>query len=151
VLVALAVDGLLEVALAIEEPDRDERQRHVARGLAVVAREDAEAAGIDRQRLVEAELGAEVRDELAFLHRRNAGALAHAVIAVVHRQHAVVVVQERRVVRGLLEPALVHAAQDRLRIVADRLPQHGIEAREELARRPVPAEPEVVGELLETS
>ena len=43
VLVALAVDRLLEVALAIEQPHGDEGQRHVARRLAVVAREDAQA------------------------------------------------------------------------------------------------------------
>ena len=59
-LAAIAVDGLHEVALPVEQADRDERQLEVARRLAVVAGEDAEAAGIDRQALVHAELGAEV-------------------------------------------------------------------------------------------
>ena len=62
--VALAVDRLREVALAVEESHADERQPHVARGLAVIAGEDAEAAGVDRQALVQAELGAEVRDQI---------------------------------------------------------------------------------------
>ena len=59
---ALAVDRLAEVALAVEKAHADERQPHVARGLAVIAGEDAEAARVDRQALVQAELGAEVRD-----------------------------------------------------------------------------------------
>ena len=43
-LVAVGVDRLAEVALAIEQADADERQGHVAGGLHVVAGEDAEAA-----------------------------------------------------------------------------------------------------------
>ena len=66
VLLAVAVDGLLEVALPIEQADADEGQVQVGGGLAVVAGEDAEAAGVDRQAFVEAELGAEVGDQVAF-------------------------------------------------------------------------------------
>ena len=69
-LAALAVDRLHEVALAVEQAHRDERQLEVARRLAVVAREDAEAAGVDRQALVHAELGAEVRDQVVGLQPR---------------------------------------------------------------------------------
>ena len=61
-LVAVGVDRLAEVALAVEQPDADRRQGHVAGGLHVVAGEDAEAARIDPERLVEAVLGAEVGD-----------------------------------------------------------------------------------------
>ena len=61
-LVAVGVDRLAEVALAVEQPDADERQGHVARRLHVVAGEDAEAARVDAERLVEAVLGAEVGD-----------------------------------------------------------------------------------------
>ena len=46
-LVAVGIDRLAEVAVAIQEPDADERQRHVAGGLHVVAGEDAEAARVD--------------------------------------------------------------------------------------------------------
>ena len=61
-LVAVGVDGLAEVAVAVEQAHGHERQRHVRGGLAVVAREHAQAAGVDAQRLVEPELGAEVGD-----------------------------------------------------------------------------------------
>ena len=57
------VEPLPEVAAAVEEPDRDERDAELRGRLEMVAGEDAEAAGIDGQALVEAELGREVRDE----------------------------------------------------------------------------------------
>ena len=59
-----AVHGevLAEVALAVHEADADERQAEVAGALEVVAAEDAEAAGVDRHALMDAELGAEVGD-----------------------------------------------------------------------------------------
>ena len=44
-LVAVGSQRLLEVALAVERADADEGQAHVARRLAVVAGQDAEAAG----------------------------------------------------------------------------------------------------------
>ncbi len=59
-LVAVRVDGLAEVAVAVEQADADEREGHVRGRLAVVAGEDAEAARVEAERLVQAVLGAEV-------------------------------------------------------------------------------------------
>ena len=59
---AVGVEVLAEVALAVEQADADQRQAEVAGALQVVAGEDAEAAGVDRQAFVEAELGGEVGD-----------------------------------------------------------------------------------------
>ncbi len=150
VLQALGIDRLREVALAVEQAHRHERQRHVARGLAMISGEDAQPARVDRQALVEAELGAEVRDQLALAQRGRLfrGGQA-AVVGVVGGEGAVVVVQEHRVARGFLEPALLHASQQRLRVLSHRVPERRIEPVEERARGAVPAEPEVVGELLE--
>ncbi len=53
---------LVEVALRIHEPDADQRNPEVARFLAVVAGEHAEAAGVDGQRLVQRELRGEVAE-----------------------------------------------------------------------------------------
>ena len=55
----------MEIALRIHEADADERHAEVARFLAVIARQHAEAAGVDRQRLMQRELRGEVRDLLA--------------------------------------------------------------------------------------
>ena len=62
VLPAVAIEPLPEVALVVVQADADERDAEVRRALDVIAGEDAEAAGVDRQRLVQAELGREVRD-----------------------------------------------------------------------------------------
>ena len=62
-LAAGLVDPLAEVAAGIEEADSDQRHAELGRGLEVIAGEDPEAAGVDRQPLVDAELHAEVRDE----------------------------------------------------------------------------------------
>ena len=62
VLPAVEIEALLEVALVVVEADADERDAEIRRALDVIAGQNAEAAGVDRQRLVEAELGGEVRD-----------------------------------------------------------------------------------------
>ena len=59
---AVEPECLVEVALGVEQPDADQRHRQVRGGLAVVAGQHAEAAGVDRHRVVEPELGAEVGD-----------------------------------------------------------------------------------------
>jgi hypothetical protein len=149
-LVALEIDRLDEVPLAIQEAHRDERQAPVARRLAEIAGEDPEPARIDRQALVNAELGAEVGDEPAMLlgaAGRPAQGLLH--VRVERRHDPVEIVEEDRVRRRGDEPRLVDALQQRLGIVAHRVPQRGMQAREERARRPVEAVPQVVGELRE--
>ncbi len=57
------VELLPEVAAAVEEADADERDAELRRRLEVVAGEDAEPAGVDREALVEPELRGEVGDE----------------------------------------------------------------------------------------
>src|SRR5213075_846974 len=49
---------------AIEQTDTDETQAEVARRLGVVAGQDAKASGGNGQRLVETELGGEIRDRV---------------------------------------------------------------------------------------
>ena len=61
VLPAGRVDPLAEVAVAVHQADRDQRQPPVGGLLEDVAGQHAEAAGVDRQRLVDRVLGAEER------------------------------------------------------------------------------------------
>jgi hypothetical protein len=60
-----AVGGeiLLEISVAIEQPDADQRHAQFAGALEMIAGEDSQAAGIDRQRFVQAELGGEIGDQ----------------------------------------------------------------------------------------
>ncbi len=72
-LMAVGVDRLTKVAVLVQQAHADERHGHVAGGLDVVAGEDAEAAGVDAQALVEAVLGAEVADRAARRRSRTRG------------------------------------------------------------------------------
>ncbi len=54
--------GLVEVSLRIHESHADERNPEIARFLAVIAGKHPQAARVDRQRLMERELGGEVGD-----------------------------------------------------------------------------------------
>src|SRR6185503_17387698 len=56
-------DALHEVPAAVEQADRDERYAELRGRLQVVAGEDTEAARVDREAGVDAELHAEVGDE----------------------------------------------------------------------------------------
>ena len=118
-LVAVAVDGLEEIALAIEQAHADERQPRVAGRLAVIAREDAEAAGVDRQAFVEAEFGAEVGDQVVGVEP-VAGASRMGEVGVVRRQDAAVVGEIALVFRDFVQALFVDLTQQRLRAVADR-------------------------------
>jgi hypothetical protein len=58
------VEHLAEVAFVVEQADGDDRHAEVAGRLQVIAGQHAEAAGVDRQHLGDAELHAEVGDRL---------------------------------------------------------------------------------------
>ena len=149
-LAAFGVDRLHEVALPVEQAHADEGQLEVARRLAVVPGEDAEAAGVERQALVHAELGAEVRHQLVRLEAARARLERRlGVIGVERRQHARQAVEEGGVARRIDQALLVDALEHRFRVVADGVPQRRIQAREDSARGAVPAIPEIARQLLE--
>ena len=84
---AVGVEALAEVALGVEQPDADERHAEVGRRLEVVAGQHAEAAGVLRQGLGDAELGGEVGDRAqrrAGAEPNHAGALERRLEAAVH-------------------------------------------------------------------
>ena len=145
-LVPVGVDRLAEVALAVHEPDADQRQGHVRGGLHVVAGEDAEAAGVDAERLVEAVLGAEVGDRPVEL--RAVAALEPVVRAVGHvrlelGEDVLVVGHERGVVEEL---APVDGPGQHGDGVAVPRPAAGVDPGEQDPGLRVPAPPHVVGE-----
>ena len=65
----MTVDGLEEISLPVEQADADERQAQVARSLAVIAGENAKAAGVDRQAFMETEFGTEIGDQVGLRER----------------------------------------------------------------------------------
>ena len=66
---AVGGEVLLEVAVAIQQPDADQRHAQFAGALQVIPGQNPQTAGVDRQRLVQPELGREVRH----LHLRLVG------------------------------------------------------------------------------
>ena len=72
-LLAVGVEALAEVALGVQQADADQRQAEVGGRLEVVAGEHAEAAGVLRQGLGDAELGREVGDQVERRCRRGPG------------------------------------------------------------------------------
>jgi hypothetical protein len=62
---AVGIEQLPEVALLIEQAEADQRVVLVARGFQMVAGENAQAAGVDRQALGETVFGREISDQFA--------------------------------------------------------------------------------------
>ena len=142
----VGAEALVEVALHVHEPDADQRDADVAGGLAVVAGQDAETAGVDRHRAVQPEFGAEVRDrprvELGVVPGEP-GVLARSLVRHPHH-HLVVAAQEIRLAGARRDPLGIHPAEQLQRIVTGHAPEYGIDAAEETARLAIPAPPEVL-------
>ena len=147
-LLAVEIEPLTEVALIVVEPDRHERNVEVGRRLDVIAGEDAQAARVDRDRLVEAEFRREIRDRPRPQHARVARApgvrrgqvFLHAPVGVIDAavQHELRRALFQRVDGNLLE--------QRHRIVADLAPEHRVDVAEQADRGFVPAPPEIARE-----
>ena len=149
-LVAVGIDRLAEVALAIEQPDADRGQGHVAGCLHVVAGEDPEPARVDPERFVEAVFGAEVGDRalqrLAVAALEPVpGAIGHVVVEV--GQDVVVFGQETRVIEEARPIGRAADDGDRVPVARPRRAVHGAEQR---AGSRVPRPVEVVGEASKT-
>ena len=61
---AVLIDLLPEIAVAIEQTNRDEIQIEIARRFAMIAGQNAEAAGVIRNRFVKTELGGKIGDRI---------------------------------------------------------------------------------------
>jgi hypothetical protein len=90
-LITVLVEPLFEIALVVIQTNANERDAEIGCGLDVIAGQNAQAAGIDRYRFVQSELGGEVRDRPGPQHASVAGTpgarrrqmLLHAPIGVV--------------------------------------------------------------------
>ena len=150
VLAALDVYGLRKITLAVKKPDADERQRQVARRFAVIAREDAEPARINRQALVKAELGAKVGDQIAFFQAAGGrGGRRGVAIGIEGGQHPVITRQEYRIGGGADQAVLADSFQEGFRAVTDGVPEGEVQPGKQRARGAIPAVPQVIREFFE--
>ena len=100
-LATLGVEALAEVALSVEDANPDKRDAKIRGALEVVACEDTQAAGVDRERLVHPELRREVghRTRKVRVGARHPG-VAPAEVAVQVAQGPVVSLYEARILGG---------------------------------------------------
>ena len=142
---AFLIDLLFEIAVPIEQADGDEIQVEIAGGFAVIARENAEAAGVIRNRFVKAELGREIGDR--FLDRAAGAGLAVGVLAREIMAEGIVnffqFAQEIFVLRDFDQPRLARKLKHADRIVVGPIPELGIEMPEKPARRRLPSPPQI--------
>ena len=147
-LAVVLVELLLEVAAAVEEADPDERDPELGRGLEVVAGQDAEPSGVDREALVEAELRGEVGDEEV---GGEVPAPPPGLLAAVAREAALHPVQPLEIVRRerAREVLVRQLVQQRRRVVVQLGEASRLERLEEEPRLGDPREREVARDLEE--
>ncbi len=140
----VAVDGLREIALPVEQPHRDEGGVLVAGGLAIVARQHAQATGVNREAFVETVLGAEIGDRRFGVGRRLLGE-----VSVEGLQGDPVAGQVHGICGRLVQGSLGDAPQEHARIAAALLPELRVQILEQRPGRAVPAEKQVAREFRE--
>ncbi len=143
VLNPVAVNALREVTLSIKEADSDKICILVARRLAVVTGQYPEAARIDRKALVEAVLGAEVRNQIV----SSRLALLLREVRVECLKGETIAAQIGRIDRRTVQYRLTEATQHQTRIATGLLPQLRLEVLEQSPGGAVPAEEQVTSEL----
>ena len=140
---AVARQRLAEVAAPVEQADADDRHAEVAGRLQVVAGQDAEAAGVLRQHLGDAELRARSRRSTSgrspargLLAAGTSAAAVEVVVQVVVRRRQPAQELRSRGERG--EPLGAHLAEQPDRVAAARCHSSGVDRLEQVARLRVP-------------
>ncbi len=117
----------------------------------MVTGEHAQAARVDRHRIVHAELGAEVRDRLAAKLRKRAG-IPRVLVGALGReplQRTIIAGAEGRVAREGDETIGVDLLQQRDRVVPETLPERLVDLAKERAGIAIPAPGQIVGQMRE--
>ena len=98
-LLSVGVNRLRKITLPIQQTHCHKWQTHIARGFAMIAGQDTETAGVNRETFVKTELKTKIRHEIAFFQLlviRCAHRLA--MVSVVGGKHAIVGRQEHLIV-----------------------------------------------------
>ena len=142
VLPAVGCQRLTEVAGAVVQADADQGQAQIRSGLEMVAGQDAQTAGIDRQHFGDAELHGEVADTggqhgvAAGLQLLVPERLGEVLIELARQ--SVEPLQEAVVLGEFVEPRGADLPEQCHRVASDARPLRGVDAREQLLGRDVP-------------
>ena len=145
-------DMLTEVALGIHIANANKGETQVAGFLGVVARKDAQTAGVNRHGVVQTKLEGKISDGLIF--QFGVGLVEPRLIGVAHVvkfEHDLVVTAHKScVVGGLCQSDWANLLQHLHRVVLGASPQRIIEAAKQFPRFWCPAPPEIVSEFPQT-
>ncbi len=142
---AIRIEGLLQVALLVQQTHADQRNGAIAGGLQVVAGKHAQSAAIDRHAFHQPVLHRKIRDQpvVGWL-----GAFQIAGIAVA----SPAIGRQKSGIRGrAFQRGLRHPSQHQDRIVAAIPPQRRIQPAEQGSDRVVPTPQHVVGKIAHAS
>ena len=139
---AVVVDALSKEALTVQESHGHEIHALVARSLAVITCQHAQAPRVNRKALVKAVFRAEIADE-----RRVGARRRRAQIGIECLEYLRVAGEVLRVARARVERVLTHATQHQPPVSSGLLPQLAVEILKKGACRTVPAEKQIGGEL----
>ncbi len=148
---AAPVEPLVDVALVVEEADADDRRSQVAHALQMVAGEDAQAARVDGQRLVKAELGGEVGNRPGE-DRPGVDETPAFTAGKIAPQPPVRLVDAGlylQVLNPLIDLFRGNPTQQRHRVVVDGAPDLRLQLAEDGADVGLPGPPQILGELAE--
>ena len=111
-LVTLAINRLVKIALSIEQTDGNKGHIQVAGGLAMVTGEDTQATRVNRKAFMETEFGTEIGNQVLVRIQvaLYPGATVFLQVGVKARQHPVVVLHKDAVFRCQFEFVLGNAA-----------------------------------------
>ena len=148
---AVHVQVLTEVAFAVHQADAHQRQTQVAGRLQVVPGQEAQAAGVDRDAIVDAKLRREIGDA-ALARGRAVGFLIPGRTVQVGLEgffHPIHVGQETVVVLQLFHARLVHRPEQFHRAVLHGIEQVRVDTPEQGYGIMVPTPPQVVSQALQ--
>ena len=146
---ALLVDLLLEITMSIKQADRDEVEIEIAGRFAMVARQNAQTAGIIWDRFVKAKLGRKIGDRIfdrTACARFSIGVFASKIIAECV-MNLLQLAQESFVLRDFFEARLARELEHAHGIVIRPVPKLGVEMPEKAARGRLPCPPKIEAHL----
>jgi hypothetical protein len=142
-LLAILIDGLDEITLAIHEADGNEGQSQITDRFEVIASQDAQAAGIQRQALMQPIFCTKVSDyilaRIDALTQRGVQIMGLLAVTPVDREHVVKFFQEFFILGELIQPCLWHMTQENFGVVRALLPDVGGDVHEQPTYPPIPA------------
>ncbi len=144
-LITVDIQMLLEIALVVEQSDGDQRHAQPAGAFNMVAREHAQAAGVNRHRFVQAELGGKIRHRLGAQHAGMRGA-PRGARANVFLQAAIRLIDaavQHQFRRPHLEPFRRELGQQRDGIVIELPPANRIEIAKQIHDVGMPTPPQI--------